>query len=896
MIVNTARTKAILVAVLLLLTVVPTVLLQTGDAVECEPKCDDCHYAHDRVYYAYLDITRFRTPTALNGTDVGEVEVQLYLHGNVGLGYTSIRRGHLTLTANNDRVGVERPKQDFISMQPGFRSFKWNVSGRLEGSDSMHVEVYALGVHLNVEFFESGDSGTIVVTNPVNAPPRVTFTQPDGNNDVATNNYQVVLDIDDPNNDPMLADFYYDNDRDRSNGSTIIARSVAFPDTYTWDTRGIPNGWYYIHVDMDDQMGGFDSETSVHPVIVSHGNGVPNTELVMPLQSGVVRDPEMTLTWRSEDLDGDKLSYEVWIGRDLEHMELVGTTEGTSLKYEPDDNARLFWTVIPNDGTVRGWCRNGPRVFTTAIDYPVEVDLLLPPDGSVVPGPDVKLVWYGRDLDFEQVLYTVWLEHDGVPERLVNAWDDPAGPVLIVPDLVPGETYTWWVEGDNPYSPRGESDRWSFTVAADGVPVAHLVDEEVAADGVTLYWAPSGQGPNIDRYDLHLVDHVGGDTLLIEGTGDTAFILHDLVEDAMYSWYVIPYDDQGDQGHSVPTFRTFTYDTNAPPTVLIANPYLEMAPGPHVLEWSGHDDDGDDITYDIYMDPVNATELLVGDTTVNRLNVVLEADRMYFWRVVPRDAMSIGVEARGVVITGPAGTEVGATGRLLTPTEGAMVPPPLVNLTWEANDTLDRTLLYTIYVNTTGGDPLEGPPLVVNASIPWFIIELSQGTQVTWAVEVRPLHGPVSLLGTATFDVAEAATEGPVASLSVDGLPAGERAVVEALVPITFDGRASTPILSEGMEFLFDFGDGTASGWVTTPTVEHTYLKEGAYNATLTVRLVDGPASEPATARVKVSPGDPTSDEEVPGAGGALGALAMMLAALIVLTIPPRWHRRGGGT
>ena len=93
--------------------------------------------------------------------------------------------------------------------------------------------------------------------------------------------------------------------------------------------------------------------------------------------------------------------------------------------------------MIPNDGTVRGWCRNGPRVFTTAIDYPVEVDLLQPPDGSVVPGPDVKLVWYGRDLDFQQVLYTVWLEHDGVPERLVNAWDDPAGPVLIVPDLVP---------------------------------------------------------------------------------------------------------------------------------------------------------------------------------------------------------------------------------------------------------------------------------------------------------------------------------------------------------------------------------------------------------------------------------------------------------------------------
>ncbi len=56
---DSARTKTILVAVLLLLTVVPTLLVQTGDAVECEPICDSCHDSHDRVYHAYLDITRF---------------------------------------------------------------------------------------------------------------------------------------------------------------------------------------------------------------------------------------------------------------------------------------------------------------------------------------------------------------------------------------------------------------------------------------------------------------------------------------------------------------------------------------------------------------------------------------------------------------------------------------------------------------------------------------------------------------------------------------------------------------------------------------------------------------------------------------------------------------------
>ncbi|UCC93174.1 MAG: PKD domain-containing protein, partial [Thermoplasmata archaeon] len=214
------------------------------------------------------------------------------------------------------------------------------------------------------------------------------------------------------------------------------------------------------------------------------------------------------------------------------------------------------------------------------------------------------------------------------------------------------------------------------------------------------------------------------------------------------------------------------------------------------------------------------------------------------------------------------------------------------NLTWEANDTLNRTLLYTLYVNTSGGDPLDGPPLVVNASVPWFIIELESGAQVSWAVEVRPLHGPVSLLGSSTFTVDTGPGDGPIAVLSVDGVSSGQRVVVEALEPVTFDGTGS---VSDGgvLEFLFDYGDGTSSGWVDTPTVEHTYLKEGDYNATLTVRLVDGPASDPVTMPVRASPGDTTSDEEVPGPGAALSTLALLLVALVALSRSEA-RRRGG--
>jgi hypothetical protein len=218
----------------------------------------------------------------------------------------------------------------------------------------------------------------------------------------------------------------------------------------------------------------------------------------------------------------------------------------------------------------------------------------------------------------------------------------------------------------------------------------------------------------------------------------------------------------------------------------------------------------------------------------------------------------------------------------------------VVNLTWNATDPLGRDLLFTLYVNATGGDPLRGPPMVVNATTPWFVIELEEGSHVSWAVEAMPVDGPVSVLGTASFTVEGVSTVAPVAVLSVDGNLPGTPSQVEALSPLVLDGNASYSSVAGDLEYMFDFGDGTASGWVTSSSVEHTYLTEGRFNASLSVRLVDGPGSEPALVVVTVLPGDKTSPDEVPGAGGAMGAMAMMVACL-VLMVMDRTRKRGGG-
>lgn len=75
---------------------------------------------------------------------------------------------------------------------------------------------------------------------------------------------------------------------------------------------------------------------------------------------------------------------------------------------------------------------------------------------------------------------------------------------------------------------------------------------------------------------------------------------------------------------------------------------------------------------------------------------------------------------------------------------------------------------------------------------------------------------------------------------------------------VTFDGRDSTdPDDGDTVEeFNFEYGDGSSSGWVTTPTVTHSYSSSGTYTARLRVRDSQGLESSSAdTESVTVAPG-----------------------------------------
>lgn len=69
---------------------------------------------------------------------------------------------------------------------------------------------------------------------------------------------------------------------------------------------------------------------------------------------------------------------------------------------------------------------------------------------------------------------------------------------------------------------------------------------------------------------------------------------------------------------------------------------------------------------------------------------------------------------------------------------------------------------------------------------------------------------------------------------------------------VTFSGTSSFDTDGVVSQYLFTYGDGTNSGWVSTGTVKHAYTKEGVFTATLKVQDDDGADSAVVSAQVTV--------------------------------------------
>jgi uncharacterized membrane protein len=129
----------------------------------------------------------------------------------------------------------------------------------------------------------------------------------------------------------------------------------------------------------------------------------------------------------------------------------------------------------------------------------------------------------------------------------------------------------------------------------------------------------------------------------------------------------------------------------------------------------------------------------------------------------------------------------------------------------------------------------------------------------------------------------------PTATLEVHmtELEIGETAVLDAGDSSDPDGRVR--------QYFFDYGDGTDSGWVFSPTINHTYGQTGEFEVRVYVRDEGGAQNEdPAVVTITVAEPDTGDGNGTPGLSVPTVMAALALVAVLVVLSTRR--RAGEGS
>jgi len=164
----------------------------------------------------------------------------------------------------------------------------------------------------------------------------------------------------------------------------------------------------------------------------------------------------------------------------------------------------------------------------------------------------------------------------------------------------------------------------------------------------------------------------------------------------------------------------------------------------------------------------------------------------------------------------------------------------------DANSPVTITVAWTASIDNVGviayDVSRDGVPRLSVTTTSMVDSDLQPGVQYCYSVSARDAEGNASTPSPAVC--ATPVNLPPLASLSA---PASELANTE----VTFDGSASDDPDGTIVQYAFDFGDGSATQLVTTPSVTHAYSAPGNYAPRVTV-TDDLGANDSATVAVTI--------------------------------------------
>ena len=244
-------------------------------------------------------------------------------------------------------------------------------------------------------------------------------------------------------------------------------------------------------------------------------NHPPRVFAPTPPDGAILSKTDIDLSWETEDLDGDDLTFEVV----LDGAVLVsGLTAQTYPLHSLQPDTAYLWQIVVRDGLVRA---PGPTwTFSLtpqagANEQPV-VHLVAPADGTTLGSTTVKVSWSGTDPNGDELSYLVQLDQgEGLRDL-----DTTNLTTYVLRDLLDGITYRWAVRATDGQLNASLAGPWSFTIRIpppNRVPILLTTELPDARVGERYSTTLDAHDPDNDTVHFVLLSGPGGLTIDEDG-------------------------------------------------------------------------------------------------------------------------------------------------------------------------------------------------------------------------------------------------------------------------------------------------------------------------------------------------------------------------------------------
>jgi hypothetical protein len=461
----------------------------------------------------------------------------------------------------------------------------------------------------------------------------------------------------------------------------------------------------------------------------------------LPANNATDQLPGM-VEWRTTDIDGDTLRFDVYFGTDPDPPLVLANT--LQWWYAPGPLAfstNYYWRVVARDpagleAAGPSWSfRTRPANYAPNVPYGPS-----PANGATARPTALTLSWLGTDADGDTLVFDVYFGASESPPLVSAGQREFACAVDSLEFLT---TYRWRVVARDPSNAERTSPLWSFTTRPENYPPAVLYPSPANnATNKLLSLNLSWQSGDADGHTIVHDVYFGTVTpppLVSSGQASRSFATGPMAPSTRHYWKVIARDELG--AESPGPVWSFTTRANTPPNVPSSpSPANNASNRPLAITfgWQGGDADGHAVTYDVHLDTTTTPGLVASGLTARAYTDTLAFGKRYYWRIVARDAA--GAETSGAMWTFTTRAEnlPPATPSGPFPANNAVNRLVTTALSWQCSDPDGDALAYDVYLGT------ETPPVLHTAGFTmrsFFPGPLEASTRYYWRIVARDSRG-----------------------------------------------------------------------------------------------------------------------------------------------------------